>query len=82
MIKEQYQEIFQVDNIDKPKAKLEDGSIVEFDRCCIAGEKSPEFNPTLVYKFLGLGTLFEVAGKRQWDSGLSQPTYYDFWKLD
>lgn len=64
----------------KPKAKLEDGTIVAYDYCCRAGE-TPKLDSTLISKFLGRGTLYELDGERIYDTGLSKPTYFDFWKV-
>ena len=62
------------------KAKLDDGSIVEYDQCCLAGT-SPSL-PTFSYtKYLGRGTIYEVNGVRQYEIFGSRIEFYDFWKV-
>jgi len=62
------------------KAQLEDGSIVEYDRCALAG-LNPHFGETDLTKYLGRGTIYEVEGVRQYDILSNRVQYYDFWKV-
>lgn len=64
----------------KSKARLEDRSIVSYDICCKAGEASP-LDPKKMSTFLGRGTFYEVDGVRIYETGLTKPEYYDFWKV-
>lgn len=62
------------------RALLDDGTIVSYDQCCEAGG-DPGFGPKVISKYLGRGTIYEIAGVRQYDTGLSKPVYLDFWQL-
>ena len=63
------------------KAKLDDGTIVEYDHCCLAGE-DPGFGPNKQTKYLGRGTIYEIHGTRQYEGILSaRVEYFDFWKV-
>ena len=65
------------------KAKLDDESIVEYDRCCIEGE-DPHFDPKLLLqtRYLGRGTIYEIEGVRQYEGILgAEPMYYNFWRV-
>ena len=62
------------------KAKLDDGTIVEYDRCCISGT-DPGFGPFLKTEYLGHGTIYEVGGTRQYEVPGHQVDYYDFWRV-
>lgn len=65
------------DNTPKPKAELEDGTIVEYNRCCLAGT-DPGLGPNQHSKYLGRGIIYEVAGVKQCYA-LTKPQFYDFW---
>lgn len=68
------------DAIIRNKAKLDDGSIVEYDRCCLAGT-DPGFGPSMQTKYLGRGIIFEIGGTRQYEIPGNRVDYYDFWKI-
>ena len=70
----------QGDVVIRNKAKLDDGSIVEYDYCCLAGT-DPGFAPSSQTKYLGRGTIYEVAGVRQYETFGSRIEFYDFWKV-
>lgn len=67
------------DTKPKSKAQLDDGTIIEYDRCCIAGT-DPGFGPKAYTKYLGRGIIYEVEGVKQYYT-LSKPEIYDFWKV-
>ena len=67
------------DVVVRNKAKLDDGSIVEYDQCCLAGG-DPKFAPGAQTKYLGRGTIYEVNGVRQYDLG-GRVEYLDFWRV-
>lgn len=67
------------DNTPKPKAELEDGTIVEYNRCCLAGAE-PRLGPNQHAKYLGRGKIYEVEGVKQYYP-LSKPQIYDFWMV-
>lgn len=63
------------------KAKLDDGTIVEYDHCCLAGE-DPGFGPNKQTKYLGRGVIHEISGTIQrYDIPGVRVDYYDFWKV-
>lgn len=62
------------------KAKLDDGSIVEYDYCCLAGA-APGFAPSLQTKYLGRGIFYEIGGVRQYEIPGCRVDYYDFWRV-
>lgn len=70
----------QGDVVVRNKAQLDDGSIVEYDQCCLAGT-DPGFGPGMQTKYLGRGVVYEVAGTRQYETFGSRIEYYDFWKV-
>lgn len=71
----------QGDQTIRNKAKLDDGTIVEYDSCCMAGE-DPGFGPKMQTKYLGRGTIYEIGGTRQYEGILgSRVDYYDFWRV-
>lgn len=70
----------QGDVVTRSKAKLDDGSIVEYDYSCLAGT-DPGFNSSMQTKYLGRGTIYEFYGIRQYDIPGQRIDYYDFWKI-
>lgn len=70
----------QGDVVIRNKAKLDDGSIVEYDYCCLAGT-NPSFPSFSHTKYLGRGTIYEVNGIRQYETFGSRIEFYDFWKV-
>lgn len=63
----------------KPKARLENGMIIEYDTCCLAGT-AHGFGPKVLAKFLGRGIIHEVNGVLQ-VYPTTNPPVYDFWKV-
>jgi|PlaIllAssembly_1097288.scaffolds.fasta_scaffold00001_150 hypothetical protein len=70
----------QGDVVVRNKAQLDDGSIVEYDSCCLAGG-DPGFSPEAHTKYLGRGTIYEVRGARQYETFGSRVEYLDFWRV-
>lgn len=68
------------DVVVRNKAKLDDGSIVEYDSCCLAGT-DPGFGSSMQTKYLGRGTIYEIGGERQYEIFGRHVDYYDFWKV-
>ena len=69
------------DIVVRNKAKLDDGTIVEYDQCCLAGG-DPRFGLFQHTKYLGRGVIYEVNGVLQrYEIPGTHIDYYDFWKV-
>lgn len=70
-------DLFNPSRIIRNKAKLEDGRIVEYDRCCSVGSDN-HFGPGVVTTYLGRGEIYEVNGVIQ---TRGKPMIYDFYSV-
>jgi hypothetical protein len=70
----------QGDVVVRNKAQLDDGSIVEYDHCCLAGT-DPGFPLSNQTKYLGRGTIYEINGVKQYEVFGGRIEFYDFWKV-
>lgn len=62
------------------KAKLDDGTVVEYDHCCEAGGDL-KFSAKAQTKYLGRGVVYEVCGVKQHEHPMFPVKYHDFWKV-
>lgn len=64
----------------KPKAMLENGSIVEYDQCCEIG-KAPVVYGSMMAIPLGRGIIYEVNGIIQDRTLCTKAEIFEFWRV-